>query len=489
MNLTDLEKVRQDRLSKIVDLGFDPYGRVIQGIDSIKSIIAQFTSIESSLTPDQISSNNIQDRKPIAQGRIVLLRDNGGLIWLKIRDESGEIQVAISKKDVINEKTFQLAKLLDLGDIITVQGNIRRTKTQEITIWAHGVTIACKSLSHPPDKHAGIQDVETRYRQRYLDMAFNSEFINVLKTRSKIINLFRKEFEEINFTEVETPMLHSIAGGAAARPFQTHLNALGIPLFLRVAPELYLKKLIVGGMNNVFEINRNFRNEGIDATHNPEFTALEAYSTSHNASTLMVMVETIIRSVASIIRSEDPVNDLIFEYNGHKINLHEKFQVVAYSHLYKKATGRNIQEDADDLISANKRFEQLAEPLIDPTIPTFVYGYPCAISPLTKAIIEQPLFAQRADLFIGGMEIGTIYTEQNDPKIQHEVFSNQVSNDDEESTHRTMDDDFIEALKVGMPPTGGLGIGIDRLVMIFTGQTSVRDVIAFPFMRPKNSSV
>lgn len=480
MQLTELEQVRNARLQKIRELGIDPYGRPVQGVEQIYVLVGTFTANEETAAPEFLAKNWI------TQGRIVLLRDNGGLVWLKIRDESGEIQVAVSKKDVINERTFQLAKLLDLGDIVTVQGAIRRTKTGEITVWAKDVLIACKSLAHPPDKVAGLQDVELRYRKRYVDMAFNEGFTKRLKIRSRIISLLREEFEDRKFTEVETPMLHAIAGGAAARPFQTHLNALGIPLFLRVAPELYLKRLIVGGMSSVFEINRNFRNEGIDSTHNPEFTALEAYATNHNVDSLMVMVERIIRSVAVSMRRnwKEVSEDLVFEYNEHKIDFSKPFICVSYSSLYNQGTGTNIFEETD-LVLANKIFEEKCEPLIDPNVPTFVYGYPSAISPLTKVITEQPLLAQRADLFIGGMEIGTIYTEQNDPQVQHDVFSKQLEgDDDEEYTHRSMDEDFIEALKVGMPPTGGLGIGVDRLVMILTGQTCVKDVISFPFMRP-----
>lgn len=483
MNLSELEQARKTRLDKIKELSIAPYGFAIQDTVPVFVVSQTFIANEPTASPEYLS------REWLTQGRIVLLRDNGGLVWLKIRDDTGEIQVAISKKDVNNEKEFQLAKLLDLGDIVAIKGTVRRTKTGEVTIWAKNVILACKSLSHPPDKVEGLKDIEQRYRKRYVDMAFNEEFTKTLKARSRIIYFLREEFSNRGFIEVETPMLHPIAGGAAAKPFKTHLNALDISLFLRVAPELYLKRLIVGGMRRVFEINRNFRNEGIDSTHNPEFTAIEAYAVNENATSLMSFVEDTIRSVAkSIRRTTDPVQNLVFEYNGYKIDFSKPFECVSYSSLYNKQTGKNLLDETD-FVEANKVFERECEPLIDPNTPTFVYGYPSAISPLTKIDSHESKIAQRADLFIGGMEVGTIYTEQNDPQIQYDVFTKQVGETDEdELTHRTLDEDFIEALKVGMPPTGGLGIGVDRLVMILTGKTSVRDVIAFPFMKPLPSN-
>lgn len=477
MNLTDLEQVRKNRLDQISQLGKNPYGQANADTIAISKCRELFSIWESNETI------NIQ---PVGiRGRIILLRDNGGLIWAQVRDDTDTIQVAISKKDVTSQVYFQLGKLLDLGDIILARGSIRRTKTGEVTIWCESVDIECKSLSHPPDKVAGLQDIEQRYRKRYLDMAFNGEFTQTLKMRSAIISTIRRLFVCNDYIEVETPMLHSLAGGAAARPFKTHLNALDIDLFLRVAPELYLKRLIVGGMSRIFEINRNFRNEGIDATHNPEFTAIEAYAVNQDVHSLVNFVGNMLSElVYSLKKSQGLAIDLPLAqiaYNNKIIDF-GIYDKISYSDLYLKGTGRNLLEEKD-LVSANERFENECEPLIDPSIPTFVVGYPSVISPLTKKSPFNPLLADRADLFIGGMEIGTIYTEQNDPQVQFEVFSNQLS-DVEENTHRTMDEDFIEALKVGMPPTGGLGIGIDRLVMLLCNKTSVRDVIAFPFMRP-----
>lgn len=477
MNLTELEQVRKTRLDQIRQLGDDPYGRANPDIISIARCRELFSTWEANPT--------LEARSVGVQGRIILLRDNGGLIWAQVRDETDTIQVAISKKDVRSSTDFQLGKLLDLGDIILPRGSVRRTKTGEVTIWCDSLDIQCKSLSHPPDKVAGLQDIEQRYRKRYLDMAFNGEFTKTLQMRSAIVSTIRYLFSKRGYSEVETPMLHSIAGGAAARPFKTHLNALDVDLFLRVAPELYLKRLIVGGMSKVFEINRNFRNEGIDSTHNPEFTALEAYGINEDVHSLIELVGNMLSDLVHILKRENGLCSNLplkhVAYNGKHIDF-GSYKVVSYKDLYKEGTGRDLLSETD-FVAANRRFEEECECLIDPCIPTFVVGYPAIISPLTKQSRDNPLIADRADLFIGGMEIGTIYTEQNDPQVQFDVFSRQID-DADENTHRTMDKDFVEALKVGMPPTGGLGLGIDRLVMLLCDKTSVRDVLAFPFMRP-----
>jgi len=475
MELNKFEQVRKDRLDKIRQLtGTDGYGRTLLNLEPIGAVRSWFEANENDYPPELPRTPDAVQKT--VQGRIILLRDTGSLIFLQIRDDSGVIQIAISKKDV-SALDFAMSKLLDMGDIIGVQGWLRRTKSGEVTVWAASVAIQTKSLAHPPDKHAGLKDMETRYRQRYLDMAFNDEFAKVVRKRSDFIRLLRGEFERSGYVEVETPMLHPIAGGAAARPFKTHLNALDIPLFLRIAPELYLKRLIVGGMSKVYEINRNFRNEGVDATHNPEFTALEAYAINENVLTIMGWIEV---ALLNVVKHFEPSGVLV--YNGTEIDFNS-FMVLNYVDLYRQGTGRNLF-DEQDMHAANKRFESQCEGLINPKYPTFVFGYPSAISPLTKKIANQEALCYRADLFIGGMEVGTIYTEQNDPEIQFEVFNSQVD-DDEERTHRTMDTDFIEALKVGMAPTGGFAFGIDRLVMLLTGNSSVRDVLAFPFMRPQ----
>jgi lysyl-tRNA synthetase class 2 len=370
MHLKDLEQVRYSRLEKIRDLGFDPYGYAcIEGgsipvIDKSSVIENTFNSIGESIGIRSV------------QGRIILFRDNGKLIWAQVQDELGVIQVAISKKDVRDEKIFQLAKLLDLGDIICASGPVRKTQSGQITIWANDVVCQCKSLAHPPDKVDGLKDVETRYRKRYLDMAYNTSVLKNLKIRSKIISQLRKFFTNREFIEVETPMLHAIAGGAAARPFKTHLNALNIPLYLRVAPELYLKRLIVGGMSSIFEINRNFRNEGIDATHNPEFTALEAYAINHDVRSFMGLLHKALTHLAYEIDTEfkdsrvSGLADTSIRFNNHIINM-SIFATKNYADLYLQGTGKNLLEQPD-FHKANKEFEELCEPLIDPSVPTFL---------------------------------------------------------------------------------------------------------------------
>jgi len=477
MNLEPLEQVRKGRLDKIRELGIDPYANPGGYIRKNSEIIKEFEDWESPSW--RFPKDTGPDSEYMSQGRIMLLRDAGGLLFAQIRDDTATIQIAISKKDV-DEKTFKLSKLLDLGDIVAVNGKLRRTKTGEITIWAKSVNLVCKSLTHPPDKVEGIKDVELGYRKPYLKMAFDDSLVKRIHTRSTLIKSLRSYFEAEDFVEVETPMLHAMAGGAAAKPFATHLNCLNIPLYMRIAPELYLKRLIVGGMSKIFEINRNFRNEGIDATHNPEFTALEAYAIGETDITLYHLFSEILTNVVAEITEDE---EGYFEYNGQKI-LTGRFSEYEYVELYKEATGRNFFDEKDKIL-ANKIFEEKCESLLNPCHPSVIRGYPAILSPLTKTRDGDNDIAQRSDLFIAGMEIGTFYTEQNDPEKQYEAFTAQLSgSNEEESTLRTLDEDFIEALKVGMPPTGGFGIGIDRLVMLLTNQTSIRDVLAFPFMRP-----
>jgi lysyl-tRNA synthetase class 2 len=471
MHLSNLEKDRFDRLEKIRSLGFDPYDNPRKYVsNTIKQSVKKFLEQES-LEPEET-----------VQGRIFLFRDSGGLIFAQIRDHTATIQIAISKKNV-SENHFKLAKLLEIGDVVNVSGKIRRTQTQEITIWVKDIYLCCKSLSHPPDKQEGIKDVEIAYRKPYLKMAFDNSLLKIIQTRSKIIHSIRDYFNSIDFIEVETPMLHSIAGGAAAKPFKTHLNSLDIPLYLRIAPELYLKKLIVGGLPKIFEINRNFRNEGIDSTHNPEFTVIEAYSINETDLSLSGIVADCLKNVVKDLGMDNEI-----EFDGKKITFYDRFDEYDYITLYKDTTGRNFFDEPDPVI-ANKIFEKECEKMLDPCIPSIVSGYPACLSPLTKTKPENPDIAQRSDLFIAGMEMGTFYTEQNDPLLQYNCFAKQITESEEDATHRTMDLDFIEALKVGMPSTGGFGLGIDRLVMLLTNNSSIRDVLAFPFMRPISTSI
>jgi len=516
-----LEAQRRENRGMVAALGLNPYGSRVEGLlplaEAKALYSAQADEAHKALGKDAPKDSDPRPRAKVA-GRIVLLRDNGKLIWVNLRDETGDLQVAISQKDV-SETNFKFAKLSDLGDILVVEGRLMKTKTGEITIWADTLIPGSKSLVPPPEKHAGLSDVELRYRQRYIDLWANPEGLRVFKLRSKLVTRVRQTLASRGFGEVETPMMQTLAGGAAARPFVTHMNALSINLFLRIAPELYLKRLLVGGMSKVYEINRNFRNEGLDKQHNPEFTMLEAYEAFGDCSTVMDLTEAIIRDAARYIARQPeyselnptadlpnlrlPFADTLIEYG-------QPFDRVRYQDLFEKALGfsmldtdrcRNEAKERkimspdtaaklDESLLVNELFEEFAEKSIDPARPTFITDYPAAISPLTRPSSTNPRFAERADLFIGHMEIAPHYTELNDPDVQLAKFTEQLSGLDaekaaEENTYRTLDQDFINALKVGMPPAGGMGLGIDRLVMLLTNQRTIRDVVLFPLMRPE----
>jgi lysyl-tRNA synthetase class 2 len=452
-------------------------------------------------------------------GRVVLSRDNGKLIWMNLRDASGVLQVAVSQKDC-DERGFKLAKLTDLSDIIVVTGRLMETKTGEKTVWAGSVVPGAKSLVPPPEKHAGLTDVEIRYRQRYVDLWANPETMKVFEMRSAIVREARRFLEGRGYLEVETPMLQALAGGAAARPFVTKMNALDMNLYMRIAPELYLKRLLVGGMPRVFEINRNFRNEGLDKQHNPEFTMLEAYHAFGDVETVMELTESLIRACAAVVAGSmreagdaaSPGGEIVLPFGELSINYSKPFARVSYTALFEKAWGFSMDDAAraretltglrskdlaatiaamDPMLIVNELFEDKergGEAQLDHSVPTFITDYPSAISPLTRPKRSEPALADRADLFIAGMEVAPHYTELNDPDVQEAKFREQLRGLDsdktaEEQTYRTMDHDFLRALKVGMPPAGGMGLGIDRLTMILTNQRTIRDVVLFPLMR------
>ena len=485
---------RRRKLERMRDeLGVDPYGGRTEGLCDLASARQLFE-------PEK--QDDARSVVAVA-GRVMLHRDIGKLIFMTLRDSSGDLQVAISKKQV-HPETFKLAKLIDLGDIIVVRGRVGATKTGEVTVWAdadscsvaEAVEIACKSLAPPPEKWKGLQDAELRYRRRYVDMYANPQVAATFRKRSTIVSQIRRFMDDRGFLEVETPMLQPIAGGAAARPFVTHHNALDIPLYLRIAPELYLKRLLVGGLPKVYEINRNYRNEGVDRQHNPEFTLMEVYEAFGNYHTMMDLTESLIRHLAIEIEPTGAIvwNDVVIDYA-------KPFRRVTYGELFESACGFAMNDFArvratakelgiseigmDDWLVVNEVFETKAESGL--MQPTFVMDYPSAISPLTRPHKDTPELCERWDLFIGEMEIGPAYTELNDPQVQKEKFLQQLAGaDEEESTFRNMDEDFLEALHVGMPPAGGLGLGIDRIVMLLTNSRSIRDVILFPLMRPQN---
>ncbi len=467
-----------EKLEKIRELGVDPYGGIYEGAQPAESVKQKF-----------LDAGEPEGTTVKAAGRIVLLRDIGKLIFITLRDSSGTIQLGLSKKLLAEQ--WPLLKLLDLGDIIGAEGQLGRTKTGEITIWAEQVTLLSKALLPPPEKFHGLADVDMRYRQRYVDLWANPDVMTQFKTRSDIIASARNFLTSLGFCEVETPMMQSIAGGAAARPFITHHNTLDMDLYLRIAPELFLKRLLVGGMEKVFEINRNFRNEGLSTRHNPEFTMMELYQAYADYNVMMDITEQLISALV-----DKHCDGKKLPFGEMEIDYSRPWRRARYADLLKEHSGCDIDDVAairekartfgidesgmDDAVVINEVFEHTVEDhLVDPT---FVIDYPAAICPLTKPSNKDPKYAERFELFIGKMELANAYTELNDPAVQEENFRKQLKG--QEETMATMDEDFITALKYAMPPAGGLGVGIDRLVMLLTNATSIRDVILFPLLKP-----
>ncbi len=492
-------KFRLARLEKWRQTGADPYGSRIDGLISTEAARALHTAE----TP--------HDGGPSAKvaGRITLLRDIGKLIFVTISDWTGRIQIGLAKQFVASQ--WEQAKLLELGDIVWFSGKVGHTKTGEITIWADNFGLASKSLLPPPEKFHGLSDTELRYRQRYLDLAANADSLDVFMTRSRVMQSIREFLAGRHFVEVETPMMQAIPGGAAARPFITHHHALNVDLYMRISPELFLKRLLVGGMERVYEINRNFRNEGIDTRHNPEFTMLELYQAYSDLAGMMELTETLLASLAAArhaamhdARSADarlklPFGDRIIDFTL-------PYERISYSEWFKRhvgvdmgdaqavrqcATRHGIADVAkvDHDVLVGQLFERLAEPELGALDhPVFVYDYPAGLCPLTKRKSGQPHLAERFELYVAGMELANAYTELNDPLVQYETFSAQLAGLKSEESMARMDDDFITALCHGMPPAGGLGIGIDRLVMLLTNRTSIRDVVLFPLLKPQTGS-
>jgi len=513
--LDELIAQRRTNREGVRALGLDPYGTSEQGLLPLAQAKAKFDEAANDSFNANGKTPGFADPRPTVAiaGRVMLLRDGGKLIWITLRDDSGDLQVAVSQRDV-SESGFKVAKSTDLGDVLIAHGRVMKTKTGEVTVWASDVKPGAKCLVPPPAKHEGLSDVEIRYRQRYVDLWANPETMGVFKLRSKIVGCVRRFLESRGYLEVETPMLQSLAGGAAARPFVTKMNALDINLFMRIAPELYLKRLLVGGMPRVFEVNRNFRNEGLDKQHNPEFTMLEAYHAFGDVQTVMELTESLIRDAATMVHANNGgTGDVVLPFGELNINYSLPFERKSYGDLFAKAYGFEMTDVArcraelkkqrptlaaaidamDPWLVVNELFEHKergGEAQLDHARPTFITDYPSAISPLTRPKRDNPALSDRADLFIAGMEVAPHYTELNDPDVQEAKFREQLKGLDdeknaEENTFRTMDNDFLRALKVGMPPAGGMGLGIDRLVMILTNQRTIRDVMLFPLMRPE----
>jgi len=442
--LEKLRQVRIEKLEKIRKLGIDPYP-------------ARWEGRELRIKNEELRTREL-GTNAVASGRIMGWREHGKIIFADLVDESGKIQL-VFKPDQLSTINYQLSTLLDLGDFVGAEGKLFQTDAGELSIEVQELTLLAKSLRPLPEKHEGLKDTETRYRQRYLDLLANPKVREVFEARSKIISAMRQFLDEKGFLEVETPTLQPIYGGTNARPFVTHHNTLDTDLYLRIADELYLKRLIVGGFEKVYEICKDFRNEGIDRQHNPEFTMMECYWAYADYEDMMQLTEEMICSVA-----EEVLGSLEFEYRGQKINLKTPWKRLGFADAPKTADG-----DLDDGKIVG---------------PTFVINYPREISPLAKARQDSPEVVERFEPFIAGLEVGNAYSELNDPLLQKETFEKQaqaLAAGDEEA--HPMDKDYVQAMEYGMPPIGGLGLGLDRLVMLLTNQSSIRDVILFPTMR------
>ncbi len=445
-------------------------------------------------------------------GRVMTVRRMGKASFATLRDEAGDIQ-AYFKIDTLGEAAYELLDLVDLGDWVGVSGTLDRTRRGEVTVFADGFTLLSKALRNPPEKFHGLRDIEQRYRKRYVDLFANPDVRTVFQTRSRILSLIRGHLQGKGFMEVETPMMQALPGGAAARPFVTHHNALDMTLYLRIAPELYLKRLLVGGFEKVFEINRNFRNEGVDTSHNPEFTMLELYQSHVDMEEMIAVTEGIFAAVADAVPplpDEEGNARELWPFEDHALNLRPPFRrigfmtaigekVAAMDHPFdpyqlmdetfdaKAALLAAGLEEAAHAPTRGKQIEKTFEALVEPDLiqPTFVVDFPAMISPLSKAKADDPRLVHRFELFAANMELANAFAELNDPIDQRARFEAQAAHRAKDDEIPPIDEDFLEALEYGMPPAGGLGIGIDRVVMLFTGSTSIRDVILFPHMRPE----
>lgn len=490
--LTEQEIVRRNKMQDLIDKGIDPFGSRYDRTATTKSIK------EAYLDKTREELEEMHETVKIA-GRIMTKRRQGKIGFMHIQDRYGQIQIFL-RYDLLGEEQYELYKVSDIGDIVGIEGEVMKTQTGELSIRATVYTHLTKALRPLPEKFHGLQDKEEARRKRYLDLIMNEDARRIAYARPRIIRGIQNYLDSRGFIEVETPVLNPILGGAAAKPFITHHNALDMDFYLRIATELYLKRLIVGGMEAVYEIGRLFRNEGMDATHNPEFTTVEAYLAYGDLSDMMQLVEELISKLAM-----DLLHTTEITYCGKEISLKAPFKRVHMVDAIKEQTGINFFEITDLDVALNlakehnievPKHEQsighiinlFFEEYVEKTLiqPTILYGHPIEISPLTKKNPKDPRFTDRFELFINGKEYANAYTELNDPIDQKERFINQLKErelgNDEAND---MDNDFIEALEYGMPPTGGIGIGIDRLVMLLTGTDTIRDVLLFPHLRNK----
>jgi len=483
----DLIQGRTQRVREIEALGFKAYGHPFDFTHTIPAILGEFG--------DSLAENLDAARADLKiAGRIHTVRRMGKAAFSHLMQNGEKLQIYV-KKDDVSEQDWQLWTLVDLGDIIGAEGYLFRTRTGELSLHVKKLYFLSKILLAMPEKFHGLEDLETRYRQRYLDLIANPEVYKAFLTRAKVVSSFRRQLEAKGFIEVETPMMQPLYGGAAARPFMTHHNTLDIDLYLRIAPELYLKRLVVGGMERVYEINRNFRNEGVSTRHNPEFTMLEFYQAYTDYRGLMDLSAELLRQVAI-----DATGSAQVEYDGKTLdfdNIRRFSMREAVVELWKGADDRPTMDDVRNpewlaryshAPSAGEKLVEIFERVCEDQLfqPTIIYDYPVETSPLSKNKPDEPEFVERFEIYAAGMEIGNAYTELNDPQEQRRRFEMQLGMAEKgnDEAHR-MDEDYLRALSYGMPPTGGEGLGIDRIAMIMTGAKSIRDVILFPLLRPE----
>lgn len=490
-DVSEQMEVRRKKLLKLKESGYSLYPNDFRPSHLTSQIVSDF----GDLPDDQLST--LQTSFSLA-GRIMGIRSFGKASFFHLQDRKGRLQVYV-RRDRVGEEGYQLFQSLDMGDIVGVWGRLFRTKTKELTLEAQGLRFLSKCLRPLPEKWHGLADVEVRYRQRYVDLMVNREVREVFERRSRIIQLIRRFFEERDFLEVETPMMQSIPGGAAARPFITHHNALNMDLYLRVAPELFLKRLLVGGIERVFELNRNFRNEGISVRHNPEFTMLEFYQAYATYEDLMALTEELFVTMAEEILGSPKVSsgnqtidlqppwrrlsltEAIEEYGGAKGG-----EVTTMERLRQYAQKRDLHLDTG--LPYGNLLVEVFEKVVEPHLiqPTFVMGYPPEVSPLARKNETNPALVDRFELYIGGRELANAFSELNDPFDQRDRFLQQAeARKAGDELASAMDEDFLRALEYGMPPAAGEGIGIDRMIMLFTNSASIRDVILFPLLRPE----
>lgn len=494
--LNDQELVRREKLQALLDAGIDPFGQRFEANATAAGLQETFTDYTKEMLHDTPTASFK------VAGRMMTKRGKGKAGFAHLQDASGQIQIYV-RQDSLNDGEYDWFLNADLGDIVGVEGTLMRTNMGELSIWVERFTPLSKALRPLPEKFHGLKDVEERYRRRYLDLISNDTTRETFILRSKIIAHIRKFLESEGYLEVDTPILHPILGGATARPFITHHNALDMPFYLRIAPELYLKRLLVGGFEKVFEIARTFRNEGISTRHNPEFTMLELYQAYGDVHSMMDLTESMIESLAETL-----LDSTTIPYGDHTIELKKPWRRLHMADAVKEATGLDFFshtlsfdeaakfiKEAGIHIPAHKNtlghlLDLLFEEKVQDTLiqPTFIFGHPVEISPLAKNNVDDPRFTDRIELIIAGREYANAFSELNNPIEQKKRFEAQLKEKDLGNLEATeMDIDYVEALEYGMPPAGGLGVGIDRLVMLLTNAPSIRDVILFPHMRSKGT--